>query len=94
MDSMSTYVVDAIALIKYLADELPENFAASPAAHSNRRVFRCVYMDLESWGEFLKLDIQKLHDRMICSIARAKKAAVITGDESMLKRREIESVRL
>ncbi len=24
MDSMSTYVVDTIALIKYLADELPE----------------------------------------------------------------------
>lgn len=51
-------------------------------------------MDLESWEEFLKLDIPELHDRMICSIARVKKAAVITGDESMLKRREIESVRL
>lgn len=131
---MSTYVVDTVAFIKYLADELPEKadrifrdaekgssllllphivigeFAyislknkiktEDPAA-SIREVlhlvysssyFRCVDMDLECWEEFLRLDIKELHDRMICSIAMAKKAAVITNDEGILKHREVESV--
>lgn len=55
--------------------------------------FRCVDMDLECWEEFLNLNTPELHDRMICAIAKAKKAAVITTDGDILKRREVDSVR-
>jgi len=131
---MSTYIVDTVAFIKYLADELPEKadkifrdaergssllllphivigeFAyislknkietEDPKASIGEVLhlvysssyFRCVDMDLECWEEFLKLNILELHDRMICSIARAKKATVITSDESILKHKEVESV--
>lgn len=42
--------------------------------------FLPVDMTLAAWQEFLNLKVPELHDRMICAIAVAHNAAVITND--------------
>jgi len=39
-----------------------------------------VDMTIAAWQEFLKLEIAELHDRMVCAIAVAHNATVITND--------------
>ncbi len=134
MGRMKYYVVDTIALVSYLNDELPVSAdKAFKSAEQNKckllipdivigefiyislkgrlktsnpksfimevlislstsRYVDSVGMDTEAWEEFLALDIPELHDRMICSIALCKDAAIITNDKDIKKTGVIETV--
>ncbi|UCE73288.1 MAG: PIN domain-containing protein [Methanomassiliicoccales archaeon] len=131
---MKDYVVDTIALVSYLKDDLPPQankiFKSAEqnkcklllpeivvgefiyislkgrlkASHpkslimevlislNTSRYISFVGMDVEAWEEFLALNIPELHDRMICSIASTKDAAVITNDDKIRKNQAIETI--
>lgn len=131
---MKDYVVDTMALVSYLEDDLPSSAdKAFKAAEQNKckllipeivigeliyislkgrlktsnpksfimevlislsasRYIEFVGMDMDAWEEFLRLDIPELHDRMVCSIAASKDAAVITSDEEIKKNGIVESI--
>ncbi len=134
MDPMKKYVIDTLALVRYLSDELPSKAdKIFKSAEQNKckllvpeivigefiyislkgrlkiknpksfimevmislntsQYIDIVAMDFESWEEFLNLDIPELHDRMICSIAASKDAAVITNDEEIRKNRALDVI--
>jgi predicted nucleic acid-binding protein len=131
---MKHYVVDTIALVSYLNDDLPASAdkifksaeqnkckllipnivigefiyislkgrlkTSNPKSFimevlislSTSRYVDPVSMDWEAWEEFLALDISELHDRMICSIALHKVAAIITNDKDIKKTGVVETV--
>lgn len=122
-----SYVVDTVAFVRYLQDELPtaadKIFKAAERGEEVLLVpqivlgefiylslkgrlkvedpmatirevlglieassyFRTVDMDMASWEEFIWLEVSELHDRMVCAIARAKNASVITPDKDITK---------
>jgi hypothetical protein len=45
--------------------------------------FSQVQMDLSSWEAFLELNLAELHDRIVCSIAHARNAPVVTDDKEI-----------
>jgi len=47
------------------------------------RFVSAVRMDFSCWEAFLEVGLAELHDRMICSIAFAKNAPVITADKEI-----------
>ncbi len=51
-----------------------------------------VSMDLEAWEELLNIDLQELHDRMICSISLSNNADLITNDKEIKKCKLVNTI--
>lgn len=49
-------------------------------------------MDIDSWEELLNLNLPKIHDRMICSIAIGNNADLITNDKEIKKRKHVNTI--
>ena len=49
-------------------------------------------MDLDSWEEFLNIDLPELHDRMICSIALSCDADLITNDKEIRRSKSVDTI--
>ncbi len=131
---MTRYILDTVAFVKYLNDELPDKvdrlFKTAERGESllllphivigefiyislkNRlntenptafikevldliwasKYIQPVDMGMATWEVFLELNIPELHDRMICALAKAEKATIITSDEDILKNERVESI--
>lgn len=82
-----------IALRGRLGIEDPQATIGEVLTHMrSSRFLSLVHMDFSCWETFLDVNLSELHDRMICSIAVARNAPVMTDDKDIASRGGVKTV--